>query len=90
MTWMSAILEHLQRHLVTTEEYLRMGEAGVFVHAGAGIAECWVMDVAGRAVHVFRDPSPGGYRARFTVSDATASVHALCGVAVTLADLFPA
>lgn len=27
---MSAVLEHPQRHAVTTDEYLRMGEAGIF------------------------------------------------------------
>jgi hypothetical protein len=30
---MSAVLEYPQRHPVSTEEYLRMGEAGVFAQS---------------------------------------------------------
>ncbi|MGQ0653216.1 MAG: Uma2 family endonuclease [Betaproteobacteria bacterium] len=52
------------------------------LYARAGIAEAWVFDLGGRTLRVFRDPDPGGYRTSFTASGETASVRALCDVAV--------
>ncbi len=61
------------------------------LYARAGIAEAWVVDLEKRAVRVYRDPDPAGYRMSFTASgDETVSMRALTGVAVTVLALFPA
>ncbi len=61
------------------------------LYAGCGIAEAWVVDVQERAVRVFRDPSPSGYRTSFTLSGGE-SVTALVlpAVVAALPALFPA
>ena len=60
------------------------------LYARFGVQEAWVVDVAGRAVRVFRDPSESGYRSSFTCSaGATVSVLALPDVTIEVSDLFP-
>ena len=47
MARMSAVLEHPQRHLVSTQEYLRMGEAGVFApEARLELVEGEIVEIA--------------------------------------------
>ncbi len=61
------------------------------LYAGCGIAEAWVVDVQERAVRVFRDPSPSGYRTSFTVSGGeSVTALALPALVVALPVLFPA
>jgi len=38
------------------------------LYAGAGIPALWVVDLAGRGVHVLADPGKGGYRTRALVT----------------------
>lgn len=38
------------------------------LYAGCGIPEVWIVDVASRAVRVFREPGAGGYRASFVAA----------------------
>jgi Uma2 family endonuclease len=60
------------------------------LYARFGIPEAWVLDVQGRVMRVFRDPSADGYRTSFTVSEGeTVSVQALPGVVIALSELFP-
>lgn len=63
----------------------------VSLYAGAGIAEVWVIDVAQRAVHVFRVPDPGGYRSTFVASVAQRlGPDALPDISFAVSELFPA
>ncbi|MBI2754429.1 MAG: Uma2 family endonuclease [Betaproteobacteria bacterium] len=60
------------------------------LYARSGIAEAWVLDVQERALRVFRDPAPGGYRTSFTRSGAeSVSALALPAIAFAIAALFP-
>ncbi|MBI4634928.1 MAG: Uma2 family endonuclease [Candidatus Rokubacteria bacterium] len=43
------------------ETSLETDRAKVPLYARAGIAEVWLVDLAGEAVEVFREPGPGGY-----------------------------
>jgi hypothetical protein len=96
---MSIVLERSQRHAVNAGEYVRMGEAGVFdpeAHLWEVVAPvpietaARVVDLAGREVRVFRDPSPGGDRASFAVAaGGTVSAAMLPGVSFAVAELFP-
>jgi len=61
------------------------------LYARAGIAESWVVDLEKRALRVFRDPDPSGYRTSFTASGADkVSAGALPEVAFAVSALFPA
>ena len=61
------------------------------LYAAAGIADYWVVDLASRAVIVFRDPRCGRYETRSTFRDhATISPLALPTARLLPADLFPA
>jgi Uma2 family endonuclease len=59
------------------------------LYAGAGIPEYWVVDCPAEAVHVYRAPSPEGYRDVTTVA-AAASVSPLAfpDVSLALAEIF--
>jgi len=79
----------------TTLDYDLTTEAELY--ATAGIAEYWVLDVEGRALHVFREPEPlptglgaTAYRVRTTHAP-SASVTSLAapGAAVPVTDLLP-
>ena len=60
------------------------------LYARGGITEAWVVDLQERAVRVFRDPSPSGYRASFTVSGGgSVAPLALPAVDVAFSELFP-
>jgi len=67
------------------------------LYATAGIPEYWVLDVDGRALHVFRDPAPlpptlaaSACRARDTFADTQAVAPlALPTATVRVADLLP-
>lgn len=47
------------------------------LYAAAGIPECWLVDVAARAVDVYRGPAPGGYSSlvRITEDGALRPLH---------------
>ena len=74
---MSAQIDQPKRHLVTAQEYLRMGETGVFAPDA-------------RAVHVFQDPTASGYRTSFIAAggDELAAV-ALPSLRLRVAEVFP-
>jgi Uma2 family endonuclease len=60
------------------------------LYARSGIVEAWVVDLQERALRVFRDPGPGGYRTSFTASgDESVSALALPAVVVALPAIFP-
>jgi Uma2 family endonuclease len=62
----------------------------VQLYARAGIPEAWVIDLQDRAVRVFHDPSPSGYRTSFTVSGEESIVAgALPEVIIAVSTLFP-
>lgn len=60
------------------------------LYARHGIAEAWVVDLAEKAVRVFRDPSENGYHTSFSVSSGgNIGVLALPSVSIDVALLFP-
>ena len=59
------------------------------LYAREGIAEYWVVDVAGCAIEVYREPSPDGYRShRRLVEGERAAMLALDGVEFDVVELF--
>jgi hypothetical protein len=59
------------------------------LYAREGIAEYWVVDVAGCAIDVYREPSPDGYRShRRLVEGERAAMLALDGVEFDVVELF--
>ena len=61
------------------------------LYARAGIAEAWVVDIEKRALRVFRDPDPSGYRTSFTVSGGQkVGARLLPQVEISVSALFPA
>ena len=59
------------------------------LYARAGIAETWVVDLGDRAVRVFRNAAPGGYRTSFTVpTGQVVAVEALPKVTIDVGALF--
>ncbi len=59
------------------------------LYAREGVAEYWVVDVAGCAIEVFREPSADGYRSRRRmVGGERAVMLALDGVALVVDELF--
>ena len=62
----------------------------VDLYAKANIPEYWVLDLNGRQLLVFRDPTANGYGTKFTVpADGTVSPLAVPGATVALAALLP-
>lgn len=60
------------------------------LYARAGVPEVWVVDIAGRAVHVHRDPAPSGYRTSFVAATGEeVATLALPLARVAVSDLFP-
>lgn len=58
------------------------------LYAGAGIPVLWVVDLAGRAVHVLTGPADGGYRATALATvGSTLAVDGLGGITVAVADV---
>ena len=60
------------------------------LYARAGIAEVWVVDLAQRAVHIFRGADPGGYRSSFIVAGGQKMSPALPDISLAVSELFPA
>ena len=59
-------------------------------YAAANIPEYWVLDLNGRQLLVFRDPTANGYGTKFTVpADGSVSPLAVPGATVALAALLP-
>jgi Uma2 family endonuclease len=65
-------------------------ERKVPMYARAGVREVWVVDVNSRAIRVYRDPDPAGYRTTITATgdDIVASL-ALPEVRLRVAEVFP-
>ncbi len=62
----------------------------VDLYAKAGIPECWVLDLDGRQLLVFRDPTANGYGTKFTVAaGGSASPLAVPGAMVAVASMLP-
>ena len=59
------------------------------LYAESGVSECWLVDLAGRAVEVYRRPVGGRYaEARREGPDGILDIEALPGVAMAVGDLF--
>jgi len=59
------------------------------LYARFAIPEVWLVDVAGKALIVYRDPENGAYRTRFRVPDLSrVDIAALPGIALDLRSLF--
>lgn len=60
------------------------------LYSTAGIPEYWVLDINGRQLFVYRDPTANGYGTKFTVAaDNSVSPLAVPGGSVKVADLLP-
>ena len=60
------------------------------LYAAAGIPEYWVLDLNGRQLMVFRDPTENGYGTKFTVAaDGAVAPLAKPDAPVKIADLLP-
>ncbi len=62
------------------------------LYARAGVPECWIVDVAGRALHVMREPAPGGYGDRRVLGPGERILPGAAppgGEPVRVADLLP-
>jgi Uma2 family endonuclease len=61
------------------------------IYAAAGVRDYWVVDIPGRRLHVFRDPSPHGFRTHETFAgDARVVPLLLSGTALVLSEMFAA
>jgi Uma2 family endonuclease len=59
------------------------------LYARAGIAECWLVDLVGQALWIYRDPGPQGYASIRQASDLAAlSLRCLPHAVVDLSGLF--
>ena len=59
------------------------------LYAESGIPECWLVDLVGRAVEVYRQPQGGRYaRVRLIGPDGTLDIEALPGATLAAGDLF--
>jgi len=59
------------------------------LYAESGIPECWLVDIIGRAVEVYRQPMGGRYAESWRVEpDGTLDIAALSGVSLAASDLF--
>ena len=60
------------------------------LYSAAGIPEYWVLDLNGRQLLVFRDPTANGYGTKFTVAaDGSVSPLAVPGALIRIAELLP-
>lgn len=60
------------------------------LYAESGISECWLVDIVGRAVEVYRRPVGGRYaEMRRVGSEGTLDIEALPGATLAAGDLFP-
>lgn len=59
------------------------------LYARCGVAELWVVDVNGRVIHVYRDPSASGYQTRVVAaSKDRLECAALPEVSIVVAEVF--
>jgi len=71
----------------TTLRYDRMRKAPLY--AKHGIPELWIFDTQRRQLHVYRNPTPGGYAEAFTAEQPTSMpIAALPGVAIDISWFF--
>lgn len=64
-------------------------EVKVLLYAESGISECWLVDLAGRAVEVYRRPVGGRYAEMRRVGpEGTLDIEALPGATMAVGDLF--
>lgn len=62
----------------------------VALYARAGIAEAWVVDVAGGSVRIYRQPGPSGYQAStIAAGEEVASCLAFPDLKLPVAGIFP-
>jgi Uma2 family endonuclease len=62
----------------------------VFVYAGAGIGEYWIVNLIDGHLEVHRQPSPSGYRDRQVIArEQSVSPMAAAGATIRVADLLP-
>jgi Uma2 family endonuclease len=60
------------------------------IYASEGVPEYWIVDLAGRAVEVYRDPENGDYTSKAVYSrDAMVPCVALSGVSVPVSEITP-
>jgi Uma2 family endonuclease len=60
------------------------------LYAEAGVTELWIVDIEHRAIHVYRDPAPAGYRTSWVArGSVTIQPLALTEVSLTPDSLFP-
>ena len=57
------------------------------LYARHGVAEVWIVDLAGRAVEICRQPGPEGYAERRRITEGAASPTLVPGLAIDLAQL---
>jgi Uma2 family endonuclease len=58
------------------------------LYAAAGVAEYWIVDVEGRAIETYSDPTPGGYqRAQGMTRGMTFSARAFPGLMLSVSDI---
>ena len=62
--------------------------AKLALYARHGVPEVWIIDLAGRAVELFREPGASGYAARERASAGTVSPALVPDLAVDLTALF--
>ncbi|MGD9508320.1 MAG: Uma2 family endonuclease [Geminicoccaceae bacterium] len=62
--------------------------AKLALYARHGVAEVWIVDLAGRAVELFREPNTGGFAVRERVDAGAISPRLVPDLAVDLAALF--
>ena len=59
------------------------------LYAESGIPECWLVDIVGRAVEVYRQPTGGRYAESWRIEpDGSLEIAALPGAGLAAADLF--
>jgi len=79
---------HLVVEVAVSSEVVDREKAEIY--AEAGIPEYWVVRPEDRAVDVYREPSPEGYRSKRTLSaEDTLQCAALSGLAFRVADILP-
>lgn len=59
------------------------------LYAQSEVAEVWVVDIAQRGVHVFREPASRGYVTRLMLAVDESMAFGALGRTIKVADLFP-
>lgn len=58
------------------------------LYAAAGVADYWIVDLAGRSVEVCREPGPAGFANRARIATGSVAPLAFPDLALDVADLF--